>query len=71
MPLANVHQFSTLLEKSLHYVYDVCYLFICRMLPPESGSVYDFLYEKETQRWVSWHDIISQDRFTIPSDAKV
>ncbi|XP_063858635.1 dynein axonemal heavy chain 3-like isoform X1 [Scylla paramamosain] len=41
------------------------------MLPPESGLVYDFIYEKEMQRWVSWHDTINQDHLTIPSDAKV
>ncbi|MPC44116.1 Dynein heavy chain 3, axonemal [Portunus trituberculatus] len=41
------------------------------MLPPESGLVYDFIYEKETQRWLSWHDIINQERLSIPSDAQV
>lgn len=41
------------------------------MLPPESGLVYDYLYEREGQRWVPWYDTIDKERLVIPPDAKV
>ncbi|XP_050716714.1 dynein axonemal heavy chain 3-like isoform X3 [Eriocheir sinensis] len=48
-----------------------CFKLSKSMLPPESGLMYDFMYEKERQRWVSWHDSINQNDFVIPTDAKV
>lgn len=41
------------------------------MLPPESGLVYDFLYDRDVQRWVPWYDTIAKDRLHIPPNAKV
>lgn len=41
------------------------------MLPPESGLVYDFLYDRDVQRWVPWYDTIAKDRLHIPLNAKV
>ncbi|XP_069937012.1 dynein axonemal heavy chain 3-like, partial [Cherax quadricarinatus] len=48
-----------------------CFRLTKGMLPPESGLVYDFLFERETQRWVLWCDTIDRDRLVIPPDAKV
>ncbi|XP_063587791.1 dynein axonemal heavy chain 3-like [Penaeus indicus] len=37
----------------------------------KGGLVYDYLYERETQRWVPWYDTIDKERLVIPPDAKV
>ncbi|CAL4185259.1 unnamed protein product, partial [Meganyctiphanes norvegica] len=40
-------------------------------LQPEHGLVYDFLYDKDANRWVPWYDTIDKDRHIIPADATV
>lgn len=42
-----------------------------RMLPPDRGLVYDYLFDRETQRWVPWYDTIDKERLVIPPDAQV
>ena len=44
----------------------------CSQLPPESGLVYDFMYEKrDTGRWVRWIDTVDKALLQIPANAKV
>lgn len=43
-----------------------------RQLAPESGTFYDFMYEKrDTGRWVRWIDTIDKNLSAIPENAKV
>ncbi|KAK3881286.1 hypothetical protein Pcinc_014272 [Petrolisthes cinctipes] len=48
-----------------------CFRLTKGMLPPESGLVYDYLYDHEMQRWVPWYDTIAKERLIIPPSAKV
>ena len=41
-------------------------------LAPESGLLYDFMYEKrDTGRWVRWLDTVDKALLQIPPNAKV
>ncbi|XP_037073992.1 LOW QUALITY PROTEIN: dynein heavy chain 3, axonemal-like, partial [Pollicipes pollicipes] len=41
-------------------------------LCPESGLLYDFMYEKrDTGRWVRWIDTVDKEQLQIPANAKV
>ena len=41
------------------------------MLMPEIGSIYDFVYDRESQRWMTWQETVDKESFTIPPKAKV
>ncbi|XP_066944541.1 dynein axonemal heavy chain 3-like [Macrobrachium rosenbergii] len=64
--------FRTLLQGKMEkYPKPDCFRLTRAMLPPDTGLVYDYLYDKETQKWIPWFDTIDKERLVIPPDAKI
>ncbi|RXG59116.1 Dynein heavy chain 7, axonemal [Armadillidium vulgare] len=39
-------------------------------LYPDNGKVYDYFFDGSSQKWISWSDMISEDRLNLPSGIK-
>ena len=42
-----------------------------RMLYPDFGLVYDYVFDCAGQNWITWNDTIDKDRLMIPAGSKV